>query len=101
MSAQLLTSKEAQPVRDAALAELKQLAAPPKVVAVHNPESPAARYYLRAQKKTCAEAGVGYEVRSLELGWTQAKIVELIRDLNRDPQVTGITVHTPLSVGVD
>ncbi|MBI3857003.1 MAG: bifunctional 5,10-methylenetetrahydrofolate dehydrogenase/5,10-methenyltetrahydrofolate cyclohydrolase [Planctomycetes bacterium] len=101
MSAQLLTSKDAQPLRDAALQELKQLAAPPKVVAVHNPESPAARYYLRAQKKTCAEAGVAYEVRALEPGSTQAGILALIRDLNRDPQVTGITVHTPLPSGVD
>src|SRR6185295_19369842 len=89
MSAQLLTSAAAQPVRDAALKEIKSLATPPKVVAVHNPESPAARYYLRAQKKTCAEAGVAYEVRTL------------IRDLNRDPQVSGITVHTPLPAGVD
>jgi methylenetetrahydrofolate dehydrogenase (NADP+)/methenyltetrahydrofolate cyclohydrolase len=101
MSAQLLTSKEAQPLREAALKELKLLAAPPKVVAVHNPESAAARYYLRAQKKTCAEAGVAYEVRALEPGWTQARIVALIRDLNRDPQVSGITVHTPLPAGVD
>ena len=101
MSAQLLTSAAAQPVRDAALQELRTLAAAPKVVALHNPESPAARYYLRAQKKTCAEAGVAYEVRSLEAGTTQEKIVALIRDLNRDPQVTGITVHTPLPAGVD
>jgi methylenetetrahydrofolate dehydrogenase (NADP+)/methenyltetrahydrofolate cyclohydrolase len=101
MSAQLLTSVAAQPVRDAALKELRQLATAPKVVAVHNPESPAARYYLRAQKKTCAEAGVAYEVRPLEAGATQEKIVALIRDLNRDPQITGITVHTPLPAGVD
>jgi len=101
MSAQLLTAQAAQPVRDAALKELKALASPPRVVAIHNPESPAARYYLRAQKKTCAEAGVPYEVRTLDPGWDQAKVVALIRDLNRDPAVSGITVHTPLPAGVD
>ena len=101
MSAQLLTAVQAQPVREAALQEIRRLGAPPKVVAVHNPESPAAKYYLRAQKKTCAEAGVAYEVRPLEAGTTQEKIVALIRELNRDPQVTGITVHTPLPAGVD
>ena len=101
MTAQLLTAKDAQPVRDAALQALKGLATPPKVVAIHNPESPAARYYLRAQKKTCGEAGVPYEVRTLEPGWDQARVVALIRDLNRDPAVTGITVHTPLPAGVD
>ncbi|HZE98028.1 MAG TPA: bifunctional 5,10-methylenetetrahydrofolate dehydrogenase/5,10-methenyltetrahydrofolate cyclohydrolase [Planctomycetota bacterium] len=101
MTAQLVTAKDAQPVRDAALKELKQLATPPKVVAVHNPESPAARYYMRAQKKTCGEAGVPYEVRTLEPGWDLAKITALIQDLNRDPSVIGITVHTPLPAGVD
>jgi methylenetetrahydrofolate dehydrogenase (NADP+)/methenyltetrahydrofolate cyclohydrolase len=100
-TAQLLTAQAAQPVRDAALKELKALPAPPKVVAVHNPASPAARYYLRAQKKTCAEAGVPYEVRTLEPGWDQAKVVALIGDLNRDPAVVGITVHTPLPAGMD
>jgi len=101
MSAQLITSKDAQPVRDAALQELKTLASPPRVVAIHNPESPAAKYYMRAQKKTCAEAGVAYEVRTIEPGWDQAKVVALIRDLNRDAAVTGITVHTPLPGGMD
>ena len=101
MSAQLLTAKDAQPVRDQALKELKALAAPPRVVAIHNPESPAARYYLRAQKKTCGEAGVPYDVRTLEPGWDLAKVIALIRDLNRDPAVTGITVHTPLPAGMD
>ncbi len=101
MSAELITAQAAIHVREAALKELRALASPPKVVAVHNPESPAARYYLRAQKKTCTEAGVGYEVRTLEPGTTQASIVELIRALNADASVTGITVHTPLPAGVD
>lgn len=101
MTAQLLTAAAAQGVRDAALRELKGLAASPKVVAVHNPGSPAARYYMRAQKKTCAEAGVAYEVRALEPGATQESIVAMIRDLNRDPKISGITVHTPLPAGVD
>jgi methylenetetrahydrofolate dehydrogenase (NADP+)/methenyltetrahydrofolate cyclohydrolase len=101
MSATLLTASAAQHVRDAAIKDLQQLAVPPRVVAIHNPESPAARYYLRAQKKTCAESGVAYEVRTLEPGWDQAKIVALVHDLNRDPQVSGITVHTPLPAGVD
>jgi methylenetetrahydrofolate dehydrogenase (NADP+)/methenyltetrahydrofolate cyclohydrolase len=101
MSALLLTAQAALPVREAAVKDLKSLATPPRVVAIHNPESPAARYYLRAQKKTCAEAGVAYEVRTIEPGWDQAKVVALIRDLNRDAAVTGITVHTPLPGGMD
>ena len=101
MSAELITAQAAQPIREAALAELKQLAKPPSVVAVHNPQSPAARYYLRAQKKTCLEAGIAYDVRLLEPGATQASIVSLVRGLNLDPSVTGISIHTPLPPGVD
>ena len=101
MSAQILKAEAAGHVREAALAQLRLLAEPPRVVAIHNPESPAARYYLRAQKKTCTEAGVGYEVRMIEPGWDQAKVLALIAELNRDPKVKGITVHTPLPKGMD
>jgi methylenetetrahydrofolate dehydrogenase (NADP+) / methenyltetrahydrofolate cyclohydrolase len=101
MSAQILKAEAATRVREAALAAIQGLASPPGVVAVHNPESAAARYYLRAQKKTCAEAGVRYEVRTLEPGADQAQVLALLRELNRDPKVTGITVHTPLPKGMD
>jgi methylenetetrahydrofolate dehydrogenase (NADP+)/methenyltetrahydrofolate cyclohydrolase len=101
MSAQILKADAAGHVREAAVAQIRALSSPPKVVAVHNPESAAARYYLRAQRKTCSEAGVGYEVRTLEPGWDREKVLALIRELNRDPQVTGITVHTPLPEGMD
>ena len=101
MSAQILKADAVGHVREAALAQIRALASPPRVVAVHSPESLAARFYLRAQKKTCGEAGVAYEVRTIEPGWDQAKVVALIRDLNRDPQVTGVTVHTPLPGGMD
>ena len=101
MSARILKADAVAPLREAVRAELRTLAAPPRVVAVHNPESPAARYYLRAQKKTCAEAGVAYDVRMVEPGMDEGKVVALIRELNRDPGVTGITVHTPLPKGMD
>jgi methylenetetrahydrofolate dehydrogenase (NADP+)/methenyltetrahydrofolate cyclohydrolase len=101
MSAQILKAEAAKGVREAALEALRKLPSKPKVVAVHNPESAAARYYLKAQRKTCAEAGVEYEVRTLEAGWDQARVVALLGDLNRDPEVTGITVHTPLPAGMN
>jgi methylenetetrahydrofolate dehydrogenase (NADP+)/methenyltetrahydrofolate cyclohydrolase len=101
MTARILKADAAAGVREEALAGLKSLPSPPRVVAVHNPESPAARYYLRAQKKTCLEAGVAYDVRTLEPGMGQEKIAALVRDLSRDPAVSGITVHTPLPKGVD
>jgi methylenetetrahydrofolate dehydrogenase (NADP+)/methenyltetrahydrofolate cyclohydrolase len=101
MTARLLTSEAARAVKEAALRELAALPARPRVAAVHHPESPAARYYLRAQKKACQEAGVEYEVRTIEPGMGQGRIVALVRELNAEPNVSGITVHTPLPKGVD
>ena len=101
MTARLLTSDAAKGVKEEALRELAALPSKPRVVAIHNPESAAARYYLRAQKKACVEAGVEYDVRTLEAGADQARIVSIVRELNADPKVAGITVHTPLPKGVD
>jgi methylenetetrahydrofolate dehydrogenase (NADP+)/methenyltetrahydrofolate cyclohydrolase len=101
MSAILLKAEAAAAFRDRALADLKALARPPKVVAIHTAAHPAARYYLKAQRKTCVEAGVEYEVREVPPGTGTATIVGWVEDLNRDPEVTGITVHTPLEPGVD
>jgi methylenetetrahydrofolate dehydrogenase (NADP+)/methenyltetrahydrofolate cyclohydrolase len=101
MTAELLKAERALGVRGAALEAMKRLSAKPRVVAVHNPQSAAARFYLRAQRKTCLEAGLDYEVRSLEASWDQSRVVALIGDLSRDPQVTGISVHTPLPEGMD
>lgn len=101
MSAELLPGKAVEGIRAKALADLAALGRKVKVVAVHNPESPAARYYLRAQKKVCGEAGVEYEVRALEPGDGQARILALLAELGADPTVDGITVHTPLPKGVD
>ncbi len=101
MTARLITSEAARGVREAALRELAALPARPRIVAVHDPGSPAARFYLRAQKKACLEAGVEVEVRTLEAGADQARVLSIVRGLNDDPAVTGITVHTPLPKGVD
>jgi methylenetetrahydrofolate dehydrogenase (NADP+) / methenyltetrahydrofolate cyclohydrolase len=101
MTAERLLGKSVETIRTAALAELAALGRRAKVVAVHNPESPAARYYLRAQTKVCAEAGVDYVVRTLEPGADQARILGILAELAADPSVDGITVHTPLPKGVD
>ena len=97
MSAELLLGKAVEGIRTKALADLAALGRKVKVVAVHNPESPAARYYLRAQKKVCGEAGVDYEVRTPDPG----SILAVLAELAADPTVDGITVHTPLPKGVD
>lgn len=99
MSARILEGAPvAKAIREAARRELEKLPSRPRVVAVHNPASPAAGYYMRQQKKMCAEVGVDYEVRAVD---ATSDVFALLRELNRDSKVTGITVHTPLPAGLD
>jgi methylenetetrahydrofolate dehydrogenase (NADP+)/methenyltetrahydrofolate cyclohydrolase len=101
VSARLLKGDAVAGIREEAARAIAAMSPRPKVVAIHNPASAAARYYLKAQRKTCVEAGVDYDVRSLEAGATQAQVLELVAALNRDAAVSGITVHTPLPAGID
>lgn len=102
MSAEILKgAATARAIKQAAREELSKLSDPPRVVAVHNPESPAAGYYMRQQKKVFEEAGVRYDVRTLEPGTSESVILSLVEELSRDPKIAGITVHTPLPKGVD
>lgn len=101
MSATPLPGKAVESIRAKALADLAALGRRAKVVAVHNPESPAARFYMRAQKKVCGEAGVEYVVRELAPGTSQAALLALLAELGADRSVDGITVHTPLPKGMD
>jgi methylenetetrahydrofolate dehydrogenase (NADP+)/methenyltetrahydrofolate cyclohydrolase len=101
MSAELLPGKAVESIRAKALADLAALGRKAKVVAVHNPDSPAARFYMRAQRKVCGEAGVEYVVRELAPGTSQAALLGILGELAADRTVDGITVHTPLPKGVD
>jgi methylenetetrahydrofolate dehydrogenase (NADP+)/methenyltetrahydrofolate cyclohydrolase len=99
VSAEILRGEPtAERIRAAAAAEIARLGTRPRVVAVHNPESPAARYYMKQQRKACASAGVDYEVVEVGAG---TDVLALVDRLNRDAAVTGITVHAPLPAGVD
>lgn len=101
MTARLLKGDAAAGIREEAVKAIAAMTPKPKVVAVHNPASAAARYYLKAQRKTCEASGVDYEVRELAAGTIQAQVLALVEQLNRDPGVSGITVHTPLPAGID
>ena len=102
MGAEILNGEAvARKILEASRGELGGLGMRPRVVAVHNPESPAARYYMRQQKKMFAGAGVEYEVRQVGGKTPEGEIVALVEELNRDSKVTAITVHTPLPAGVD
>ncbi len=102
MSARILEGEPlARAIREVARREIDRHGARPRVAAVHHPGSPAARYYLRQQKKLFAEAGIDFDVRTLAPETGEAALVAVVETLNRDAKVAGITVHAPLPPGVD
>lgn len=99
MTAEILQGEPvAREIRDALRADLERLK--PRVVAVHNEDSPAARPYRRMQERLCDEAHVKYEVHPINASTKLSAIEKLVDKLNADKTVTGITIHLPLPAGL-
>jgi methylenetetrahydrofolate dehydrogenase (NADP+)/methenyltetrahydrofolate cyclohydrolase len=102
MAASLLTGRA---LADRLIAGLRgepaRLKRPPRVAAVHNAADPGVAYYMRSQKRLCAEHGIAYDLYPIEAATPPAKALALIDRLNADPAVTGITVHVPPPPGHD
>jgi methylenetetrahydrofolate dehydrogenase (NADP+)/methenyltetrahydrofolate cyclohydrolase len=59
-------------------------------------ENPASQTYVRSKSKACEELGMCSAGRTLPETATQEEVETLVRDLNADPQVSGILVQLPL-----
>lgn len=85
----------------AEVAALKSQHKPVRLVALLVGDNPAAQVYAENQKKTCAQAGIGYELRTLPETTSAHDLRAAIHALNRDAAVTGIFLHAPLPAGLD
>jgi len=64
-------------------------------------EDPASQVYVRSKGKQTVEAGMNSYESKLEAGTTEADLLALIDQLNRDPAVHGILVQLPLPKHLD
>jgi methylenetetrahydrofolate dehydrogenase (NADP+)/methenyltetrahydrofolate cyclohydrolase len=64
-------------------------------------DDPASAVYIAGKRRACAEVGIADLHRHLPAGTSQAEVAELIDELNRDPQVSGILLQLPLPAGLD
>ncbi len=64
-------------------------------------EPPASLVYARSQARSCEEIGIDYELVRLPADADGETLAGRIRELNRDPAVTGIMLHLPLPEGID
>ncbi|MBA2274557.1 MAG: bifunctional methylenetetrahydrofolate dehydrogenase/methenyltetrahydrofolate cyclohydrolase [Actinobacteria bacterium] len=64
-------------------------------------DDPASAVYVRAKRKACAQAGIAARDHDIEADISEAKLLELVDGLNRDPAIHGILVQLPLPGHID
>lgn len=81
--------------------ELKGKGVVPGLAAVQVGENAASRMYIRQQKKSCEEMGIGYELKELPEDTTQEGLLEFIEGLNNDDKISGIILQMPVPSHID
>ena len=64
-------------------------------------DDPASRIYVRNKVRACTEAGVHSTHHDLPAASSEAEVLKLLHQLNRDPQVHGIIVQLPVPRHLD
>ena len=64
-------------------------------------EDPASRVYVSMKEKACADAGIYSDEHKLPAETTEAQLLALIEELNRDERIDGILVQLPLPAHID
>src|SRR5271168_2302917 len=105
MPAQLIDGKAlSATIRDKVAAEvaaLKSQGKPVRLIAILVGDNSAAQVYAENQRRTCAQVGIEYELKTLPAATTEKELHAAIHILNRDPAVTGIFLHSPLPDNLD
>ena len=81
--------------------EAKALPARPCLAVIIVGEDPASRIYVDHKKRNCDQVGFRSLEYALPAETGQAKLLELIEELNRDDSVNGILCQSPLPAGYD
>ncbi len=73
----------------------------PGLAVVRVGEDPASAVYVRNKLKAARETGIASFAHDLPASASEARLLALIAELNRDARVDGILVQLPLPAGVD
>ena len=68
----------------------------PHLAAVLVGDDPASAVYVRNKQRACEKAGLKSSLHRLSIETTEAQLLDLVEDLNRDSTVHGILVQLPL-----
>ncbi len=81
--------------------ELRQNNIFPKLAVIMVGEDPASKIYVRNKSKACEELGIEYEEFLLKENTTQKQLIELIQELNKRQDITGILLQSPIPKHLD
>lgn len=81
--------------------ELKGRGVTPGLAVVLVGEDPASRVYVSMKEKACEQAGIFSDEHKLPAETSQAQLLALIDELNRDCRIDGILVQLPLPKHID
>lgn len=81
--------------------EVSQLADKPQLVVIQVGHDEASNVYIKQKKNMCTTVGYQYQHITLEESTTTDEVLNIIDDLNNDPQVNGILVQMPLPKHLD
>ena len=72
----------------------------PHLVSIQVGEEPASSIYVSNQKKSFEASGIRYTLRQFDPGTSEEDLLQLVKELNRDPTVTGVILQLPLPHGI-
>lgn len=105
MAARLIDGKALAAELRAALkpvvAALAARGARPGLAAILAGDDPASQVYVRMKTQACEEVGVRSELHRFGADASEARLLECIAGLNRDPAVHGVLVQLPLPAHLD
>lgn len=68
----------------------------PKLAVIMVGDNPASKVYVRNKSRACEEIGIEYEEYLLEENIKQENLIELIEKLNKDENINGILLQSPI-----
>ena len=83
------------------VAEMSESGMTPGLATVLVGENPASKLYVGMKNKAAAEVGIHSRQITLDEGASEEELLDLIDELNHDPEIHGILVQLPLPDQID
>ncbi|GAB5550771.1 MAG: bifunctional methylenetetrahydrofolate dehydrogenase/methenyltetrahydrofolate cyclohydrolase FolD [Saprospiraceae bacterium] len=97
MLAQQIRNELAEAVKDLT----KDGARPPHLAAILVGDNPASQAYVRNKVRSCEKVGFASTLVKKEADISEADLLEVVNQLNRDPEIDGFIVQLPLPDHID